>query len=89
VDIREAEFSFEPDLHHIPGGLIRIDKETQAVVRRSAFKGVSLDDLDWGKSAIALAVEWFLEESPYDDAVVAAGRRSKTFKRDRAALAVL
>jgi hypothetical protein len=36
-----------------------------------------------------IALDWFLEDGPYDSAVLVAGRKSKAFRKDLAALAML
>lgn len=89
LDITEAEFTFGPDLQFVPGSLIRFDPATQARVRRSSFEGVDCDALPWKGSDLEIGLEWFLEDGPYDEAVLVAPRKAKSFKRDLAAIEML
>jgi hypothetical protein len=89
LDIREASFTFGPDLHFVPGGLVRFDPSTQALIRRSSFLGVDLASLPWEKSALEIGVQWFLEDSPYEEAVIVAPKKAKSSKPDLAAIQML
>jgi len=89
VDIRDAEFSSGPDLHFIPGSLVLRDPESQALVRRDRLNGVRISELNWGKSALGVAISWFLEDGPYEDTVLVAAKRSRNFSEDVAAIQML
>lgn len=82
LDISEAQFTFAPDLHFIPGSLIRIDPATQALVTREKAMSVSLDSLPWGDSGFDIALKWFIEDGPYDEVVLVAPKKSKGFSAD-------
>ena len=88
LDISRAEFTFGPDLHFVPGHLIRRDPESQVLVRRRRLEGAAWRELPWG-SSIKLAIQWFLEDGPFDSAVLVAARRTKAFATERAALEML
>ena len=89
LDISRAEFTFGPDLHFVPGSLIRRDAATQALVRRSAVAGVNLSGLPWGESALEIALSWFIQDGPYEDVVLVAPKGSKSHERDLAAITML
>ncbi|GMU67655.1 MAG: hypothetical protein AMXMBFR36_39290 [Acidobacteriota bacterium] len=89
LDIQDADFTFGPDLHFVPGALVKRHSETQALVRRSKLTSVSLGDLPWGKSSLSLAVQWFLQDSPYEDTVLVAAKKSRGFADDLAAIRML
>jgi hypothetical protein len=89
LDISGAQFTFGPDLQYVPGHLIRRDAETQVLVRRRVVENVAWRDLPWGRSALGLALQWFLEKGPYDSAVLVAGRKTTSFRRDMTALEML
>lgn len=89
LDISKAEFTFGPDLHYVPGDLVRRDEETQALLRRTAVQDVPLPTLPWGDSGLRIAADWFLEDGPYDSVVLVAARKSRTFRDDLAALEML
>ncbi|MGA7991866.1 MAG: hypothetical protein WCC53_10575 [Thermoanaerobaculia bacterium] len=89
LDISEAHFTSAPDLHFVPGALVRRDPVSQALVPRRALAGIALTSLPWGGSALRVALEWFLADSLYEDVVLVAARGSSHFQRDLAALAML
>jgi hypothetical protein len=89
LDISRAQFVSAPDLHYVPGHLVRRDEETQALASRSILQDAPWQSLPWGKSALRIAVEWFLDHGPYDSVVIAAARKSKYFREDLAALKML
>ncbi|MCM2316160.1 MAG: hypothetical protein NDJ92_13520 [Thermoanaerobaculia bacterium] len=89
LDIREASFTFGPDLQFVPGRLVRFDPSTQALVHRAAFAGVDPSSLPWEKSALEIGIQWFLEDGPYEECVIVAPKKSKAFKRDLAAIEML
>jgi hypothetical protein len=89
LDISEAHFTSGPDLHFVPGELVRRDPSTQALVSRRALDGISLASLPWEGSSLRLATEWFLAHSPYEDVVLAAAKGTSYFQCDLAALGML
>ncbi len=89
LDISEARFTSGPDLHFIPGALVRIDPASQALVSRRALSGISLPGLPWAGSALRVALEWFLADSPYEDVVLVAAKGTTYFQRDLAAINML
>jgi hypothetical protein len=89
LDISSAEFTFAPDLHFIPGSLIRRDPGSQALVSRANLSGADLATLPWGHSSLRVAVDWFLQNGPYEDVVLAAGKKSRGYSDDVAAIKML
>jgi len=89
LDIREAKFTSAPELHFIPGSLIRRDPETQALVTREQAVQALSAGLPWGESGMEIALRWFVDDGPYDDVVLVAARAAKYFRRDLATLAML
>jgi len=89
LDISRADFTFGPDLHYVPGQLIRRDEETQALVERDALQNALWQSLPWGGSALRVAVDWFLQDGPYQSTVLVAGRKTKSFRQDLDALEML
>jgi hypothetical protein len=89
LDISEAQFTFAPDLHFIPGSLVRIDPSTQALVTREKAISVDLHSLPWGRSSPGIALKWFIEDSPYADVVLVGATKSAGFDADLAALTML
>ena len=89
LDISEARFTSGPDLHFIPGALVRRDPASQALVLRRALSGISLAGLPWEGSALRLALEWFLADSPYENVVLVAAKGTSYFRRDLAAINML
>jgi hypothetical protein len=89
LDISSAEFTFGPDLHYVPGHLVRRDPSTQALVWRQRLAEQPVASLPWGNSSLRVAVEWFLEAECYDSAVLVAATKTKGFADDLAAIAML
>jgi hypothetical protein len=89
LDITDAEFSFGPNLEAIPGHLIRRDADTQILVSRARVSLVDLENLEWHGSSLKLALEWFLEDSLFDDVVLVAPKRGSSFGNDMKALKML
>jgi hypothetical protein len=89
LDIRNAKFTFGPDLHFIPGRLVRFDPASQALVRRDALENADLDSLPWNKSAFEIGIRWFLRSSPYSDTVIVAPTKGRGFRRDLEVIAML
>jgi hypothetical protein len=89
LDISEAEFTFGISLHAVPGSLIRRDPETQVLVSKKTALQSSWQDLPWGKSALRLALQWFLEDSLYEDVVLVASKRGVGYRDDLEAVRML
>ena len=70
LDISEAQFTSGPDLHFIPGHLVRRDPETQALVHRSALSEINLSGSPIDDTGLSVALQWFLEDSPFDTAAL-------------------
>lgn len=66
LDISEAQFTSAPSLEAVPGHLVRRDPARQVLVRRKALEGRDTSALPH-----AVALEWFLERSPFDSVVLA------------------
>ncbi|MBM1172052.1 hypothetical protein [Microvirga arabica] len=65
LDISEAEFTSAPTLEAVPGHLVRRDPTRQVLVRREVLAGRDLRALPhW------VALEWFVERSPFDSVVL-------------------
>jgi hypothetical protein len=65
LDISEAQFTSAPSLEAVPGHLVRRDPARQVLVRREALDGRDIRALPH-----AVALEWFLERSPFDSVVL-------------------
>ena len=89
LDIREARFTSSPELHFIPGSLIRRDPETQVLVTKDQAVAALGAGLAWGDSAIPVALRLFVEDGPYEDVVLPAPRAAKYFRSELAALDML
>jgi hypothetical protein len=89
LDIREARFTSSPELHFIPGSLIRRDPETQVLVTKEQATAALSEGLAWGNSVVPVVLKWFVQNGPYDDVVVAAPRASRRLHEDLAALDML
>lgn len=89
LDIKEAKFTSAPELHFIPGSLIRCDPETQVLMTRELAVQALSAGLPWGKSGMEIALRWFVDDGPYDDVVLVAPRAAKYFRQDLATLAML
>lgn len=89
LDISKAEFQGSISFEAVPGSLVRRDEETQVVVSRDRLARSDWRSLDYGKSAFKICIEWFLADSQYDDVVLVAPKKSKKFKEDLEALAML
>jgi hypothetical protein len=70
LDISEAEFTSTPTLEAIPGHLVRRDPSRQVLVRRAALAGREIRSLPR-----RIALEWFIERSPFDSVVIAGSGR--------------
>lgn len=88
-DIQNAKFTSSPELHFIPGALIRRHPETQALVTRAQAVQALNAKLPWGESGMEIALRWFVQDGPYEDVVLAAPRAAKYFRIDLAALEML
>lgn len=89
LDISDAQFPGGITFEAIPGHLIRRNPDTQALVKRDALSLAHLESLDFDKTAINIALSWFLRGSLFDSVVVAARSDSKWAKRDKAVLNML
>jgi uncharacterized protein YjbI with pentapeptide repeats len=89
LDISEAQFPGGVTFEAIPGHLIRRDPGRQVLVTRKALSAANIDSLDFDKTAINIALSWFLRGSMFDSVVVAARSDSKWAKRDGAVLNML
>lgn len=89
LDISETIFTWGPDLHFVPGSLIRRDPETQVLVTRRALEGVALASLPWQGSSHKTGLEWFLQDGPYEDVVLVAAKGTTYFEQDLAAIRML
>jgi hypothetical protein len=78
LDISEARFSSAPSLEAVPGHLVRRDPSRQVLVRREALAGRDVRSLP---RHYAVALEWFVERSPFDSVVLVGscepGRRQR------------
>jgi hypothetical protein len=75
LDISEAEFS-SAEILYVPGELVRRDEETQFLLRREVLKDVDMESLPvYSKIYVSR-----FEVTPFDSMVVAAPKRSKTFR---------
>jgi hypothetical protein len=89
LDISKAEFQGSISLEAVPGSLIKRDEETQVLVKRDRLESVDWRSLDFGRSAYNVCLDWFLTGSQFDDVVLVAEKRSRTFKDSLAILGML
>jgi hypothetical protein len=89
LDLSEAVFWSAPDLHAIPGALIRRDPETQVLVTREQAHTALAAGLPWGHSGLRVALTWFMEDGLYDDVVLVAAKSATYFREDLALLQLL
>jgi hypothetical protein len=89
LDISEAQFPGGVTFEAVPGHLIRRNPDSQVLVTRKALSAADIDSLDFDKTAINIALSWFLRGSMFDSVVIAARSDSKWAKRDRAVLNML
>jgi hypothetical protein len=89
LDISRAEFTGGVSLEAIPGSLIRRDPETQVLVTRQRLDQVDWKALDYGETAFATCLQWFLQDSQFDDVVLVAAKKSRKFRRELAVLQML
>jgi hypothetical protein len=80
LDLRLAQFTGDITLEAIPGSLIRRDEETQVLVTRQKLRESNWRELDFGETALDIALEWFWDESLFDDVVLVAEKKRKDFK---------
>ena len=87
LDISEASFTDVEFSSGIPSDLIRRDPATQVILRRSG-----LDDGEWREKVTdTLATIWIedLLRSGFDDTVLVAGKRNRSFSKVMASIASL
>lgn len=89
LDISQADFQSMPSFEAIPGSLIRRDEDTQILLTRRGLRDANWQSFPFGNSSAGVAIEWSLQDSIFDDVVVAAPKKSKKFKEDLAALQML
>jgi hypothetical protein len=90
LDISRVRFTSSPTFEAIPGSLIRRDPETQVLLHRRTLTEVDWETaVDFGTTALDIAISWFLTGSPFDDCVLAAPRANRKFKADMAVLEAL
>jgi hypothetical protein len=89
LDIVDAQFSFAPDLHFVPGHLVRRDPRTQLLVTREQAREALQSSLPWGNSSLRVALSWFLHDGPYESTVVVAAKATATFADELAAMELL
>lgn len=77
LDISEAEFTSTPTFEAIPGHLVRRDPSRQVLVRRAALAGREIQSLPR-----RIALEWFVERSPFDSVVIAGSGHSNRRQTD-------
>jgi hypothetical protein len=80
LDLRLAQFTGSITLEAIPGSLIRRDEETQVLVTRQRLRESNWRDLDFGNTALDIALEWFWDDSLFEDVVLVAEKKRKDFK---------
>jgi hypothetical protein len=80
LDLRQAQFTGDISLEAIPGSLIRRDEETQVLVTRQQLRDSNWRELDFGETALDIALEWFWDESLFDDVVLVAEKKRRDFK---------
>jgi hypothetical protein len=89
LDISEARLSGSVNLEAVPGHLVRRNPETQVLVYRPRASGVDLGQLGLPDPSVGLAIEWFLQDGPFDSVVVAAPTDARYFRDALASLRVL
>lgn len=90
LDIADAQFSGGVSFEAIPGDKVRINRETQALVRRSALQGNDWwRTYDFGVTPMKVEIKSFLERSLFESVIVAARTESKYAKQDIAAINAL
>lgn len=80
LDISEAEFT-GAELYYLPGDLVKRNRDTQYLIRRSVVTGVDLSDLPL-RAQIAAGR---LSATPFDSIVAVAPTRAKDFGQVKAA----
>ena len=65
LDVTEAQFTSAPTLEAVPGCKVRFDPSRHALVRRSKLQGLDLASLPR-----RVALQWFLQRSPFDEVVL-------------------
>jgi hypothetical protein len=86
LDISEAHFQGAVNLEAVPGHLVRRDPDTQVLVRRAQLEGVDLRSLALPDPSVVLAIDWFLQDGPYDSVVLAAAKGARYFRDEVASL---
>lgn len=89
IDVREAAFKGSISLEGIPGALVRRDPDTQILVSRSDLVQSDWQSLDYAETSVKIAIEWFLERSPYEDCVIVAPKLAKYFSDELKVFAML
>jgi hypothetical protein len=89
LDISNANFLGGISFEALPGDKIRINPETQALVRRKRLLNSNWKALDYGRSAFDVGLTWFVEDSIFDSVVLAASMGGKQWKEELAVLAML
>ena len=89
LDISAAKFPGGVTFEAIPGSKIRINRESQALVKREALLSPEGQNFDFGNSSFKIALGWFQQRSLFDSVVLVARSDSKYAKQDIAMLTAL
>jgi hypothetical protein len=83
-DLREAQFTSSVGFAAIPGSLIRRDPETQVLVSRPKLLSSEWRSVVGTRTAVWVSIDWFLQDSLFDDVVLVASKKAKYFKDELA-----
>ncbi|NYT40452.1 hypothetical protein HZY97_06770 [Sphingomonas sp. R-74633] len=89
LDISRAKFPNGATFEALPGDKIVRDRKTQALIRRNALKTIDWKALDYGQTAIDIAIGWFENGSLFDAVVVVPRSNSKYREADAAVIEML
>ncbi|HMP44246.1 MAG TPA: hypothetical protein PKD99_04000 [Sphingopyxis sp.] len=89
LDISKAKFPNGATFEAIPGDKVIRDRQTQALIRREALNATDWRALDYGQTAIDIAINWFKTGSLFDAVVVVPRSSSKYRQADAAVIEML
>ncbi|MFA6117723.1 MAG: hypothetical protein WC729_27290 [Sphingomonas sp.] len=89
LDISKAKFPNGATFEAIPGDKVVRDRTTQALIRREALSATNWRALDYGQTAIDIAISWFETGSLFDAVVVVPRSSSKYRQADIAVIEML
>lgn len=89
LDISKAKFPNGATFEAIPGDKVIRDRRTQALVRREALSATNWRALDYGQTAIDIAIGWFETGSLFDAVVIVPRSSSKHCAADAAVIEML